>query len=89
MQVSVSSTAFFASKPPGPYMSVPASELSDFPKLAQQMKLKPRRVSLLGVAGLQLFYMDVGITPVPYWGQGRWRERDLFSRDGTSPPWPT
>ena len=51
------------------------------------MKHRPAKASLVTVDGLRLIALD-SVSSAPYWGHGRWHERDLISGGeptGTSP----
>jgi hypothetical protein len=89
VQVMINSTRVFANAPAQPYGSVAATAVRDLQKFNKQIKHRPVKASIVTVDGLQLLSMGMGTGATPYWGRGRWRERDMFSRDGTSLPWST
>ena len=88
MAVHVTSTEFFGNLPPKPYASVPVTELAHLRKEDKEMKLRPLRHSLVTVDGLRLLALD-GIGSAPYWGDGRWHDRDLTSSSELSGSGPT
>jgi hypothetical protein len=60
VEVHISSTRVFASKPAQPYMGVPAAAVHHLGTFDKQMKVRPIQVSIVVVAGLRLLSMDNG-----------------------------